>query len=217
MLSWLTSIGRAAIRGWRALDGPWLAKLGGLGTLIWFGPILFGAVRWAVVEGFDFLTVAVLVVGIVGLVVQAIRHRRSTHHAVYLTDEVPVTDEADLRNPRQIRHAIAALDQQRQYGQELHNEIMGTPPPAPLHKFGPQRFTALIRMGSNPSDPAGRVQQWIYETMAVVDHHTHAEIGRFLNEVGFPDAGTNDPAKKLEHRLLRLEEIISDQRARDQS
>jgi hypothetical protein len=70
----LSQVRDAGVGLWRTLDAPWLSKLGGLGTLIWIAPILFGALR--ALTTLDALTVGVIVVGVVGLVVQAVRHRR---------------------------------------------------------------------------------------------------------------------------------------------
>jgi hypothetical protein len=70
---WLSSVRDTGAAFWRALDAPWLSKLGGLGTLIWIVPILFGAFR--ALTGLDALTVAVLAVGVTGLGMQALRHR----------------------------------------------------------------------------------------------------------------------------------------------
>jgi hypothetical protein len=70
----LSQVRDAGVGLWRTLDAPWLSKLGGLGTLIWIAPILFGVLR--ALTTLDALTVGVIVVGVVGLVVQVVRHQR---------------------------------------------------------------------------------------------------------------------------------------------
>jgi hypothetical protein len=55
-------------RLWRALDAPFLQKVGGLATIVWVASVAAGVVRG--LNGIDILSVGLLAVGVIGLVVQ---------------------------------------------------------------------------------------------------------------------------------------------------
>lgn len=107
--------------------------------------------------------------------------------------------------------------------------MQGTKPPGSL--LGEQKYTAIIRMspaqgvsstgGSTPLTSGApkpfpeddRVQRWINETLAVLEHHTVGEAGRFLDDQGLTPG--DDPVNSLDRRLTKLEEIINALRAPD--
>jgi hypothetical protein len=120
------------------------------------------------------------------------------------------SQSADVLHQR-VHRAINALDDWRQFGQQLRNGLTGGTSSAPLH-VPRQTSTAILRM-FDPPDAAGKVQQWTYETLVVVQQHTIGEEGRFLSDQGLPEAGDTDPVSVLDRRLHRLEEIIAALRA----